>query len=130
MITSKDGQKLVSEMTIELCKVDTWFKANKLSLDIQKSSYMIFTPRNQQATNTLSNVHIANNILERVTVTTFLGTLIDENLTWKNHITLISNKIAKNIGVIRRIRHLVSRKIHINLYYTMIYPYISYCNIV
>ena len=79
---------------------------------------------------TLQNIQIDNYVLERVSSTKFLGVLIDENLTWKSHIALVSNKIGKNIGVIRRIRHLVARKILINLYYTMIYPYISYCNMV
>lgn len=32
--------------------------------------------------------------------------------------------------MIRRIKHILSRKILMNLYYTMIYPFISYCNIV
>ena len=32
----------------------------------------------------------------------FLGVIIDENLTWKNHIEVVENKISKNIGVFYR----------------------------
>ncbi len=87
-------------------------------------------PRNLHVSNTLPNVCISYNMLERVKVTKFLGILTDKNLTWKYNTALIFNKIAKNTGVIRRIRHLLPRKILLNLYYTGIYPYISYCNIV
>ena len=117
-------------MNSELCKIDNWFKANKLSLNVKKSSYMMFIPRNLTHNNSLPTVHIDHNTLEKVAVTKFLGVLIDDNLTWKTHISFVSNKIGKNIGIIRRIIHLVSRKILLNLYYTMIYPYFPYCNVV
>ena len=129
-LSGKDEQSLIIEMNHELSKIDSWFKANKLSLNVKKSSYMLFMPYNHSVNSSLPNIHINNNTLERVTVTKFLGILIDDKLNWKNHTALVSNKVSKNIGVIRRIRHLVTRKILVNLYYTMIYPYISYCNIV
>src|SRR6218665_4148944 len=54
---------------------------------------------------------------------------MDETLTWTNHIKIIANKIAKNIGVIRRISYVISPKIRLNLYHTMVSPYMSYGNI-
>ena len=35
------------------------------------------------------------------------GVIIDENLTWKNHIEVVENKISKNIGVLYRASHLL-----------------------
>src|SRR6218665_3670371 len=43
---------------------------------------------------------------------------------------IIANKIAKNIGVIRRISHVISPKRRLNLYHTMVSPYMSYVNTV
>src|SRR6218665_51956 len=59
-----------------------------------------------------------------------MGVVIDQHLTWEDHISLITKKNSKNIGVIARIRHLLPTIILISLYYTMIFPYLSYCNIV
>src|ERR1700733_5887679 len=42
----------------------------------------------------------------------------------------IAKKIAKNIGIIKRISYLLSHKILLMLYYSMIYPYLSYCNFI
>jgi hypothetical protein len=59
-----------------------------------------------------------------------LGVVINENLSWKDHIQLIQNKISKNIGVIRRIRNNLSKQTLQMLYYALINPYFDYCNIV
>src|SRR6218665_874028 len=53
-----------------------------------------------------------------------------EHLTWDVHINIIANKIAKNLGVLRRIAYLLPSQILVNLYYTLINPYLIYCNIV
>ena len=40
--------------------------------------------------------------VERVESIKFLGVLLDENLSWKDHIKYIENKVAKNIGLLYR----------------------------
>ena len=53
---------------------------------------------------------------------------IDEHLTWKYHINFVCKQIAKSIGILFRTRFYLSCKIKLMLYYTLIYPYITYCN--
>src|SRR6218665_1911979 len=60
----------------------------------------------------------------------FLGVYIDQHLSWKEHIKNISIKIAKNIGILSRISLLVPPSIRKILYYTLVYPYLTYCNII
>src|SRR6218665_3067989 len=43
---------------------------------------------------------------------------------------LVTKKVSKNIDVIARIKHCVAHKILLSLYYTLIFPYFSYCNII
>ena len=59
----------------------------------------------------------------------FLGLIIDENLTWKNHIQVVENKVSKNIGVLYRPSHLVDYKNLLKIYFSFIPIYISYANI-
>jgi len=61
--------------------------------------------------------------------------LIGQHLSWKDHVTLISKKISKNIGIIARIiKYCLSTQNLLNLYCTLIIPYLPYlffyCNIV
>ena len=71
-----------------------------------------------------------NSLLNRVTTIRYLGILVDEHLTWSKHITHIQNLIAKNIGIISRIRPFITTKTALLLYFALIYPYLTYCNVV
>ena len=39
--------------------------------------------------------------------TSFLGVMIDEHLTWKNHINYLTCKIAKTAGILIKARHFI-----------------------
>ena len=60
--------------------------------------------------------------------TKFLGVIIDNKLTWRDHINYISGKIARGIGVIIKARKYLNKDTMLSLYYSFIYPYLTYCN--
>src|SRR6218665_3365831 len=72
---------------------------------------------------------IDNIPLTQVKSSKFLGVYVDGHLTWNEHINNISIKLAKSIGVISRIAYLLPSNIRFNLYFSLICPYLSYCNI-
>ena len=78
----------------------------------------------QLPTMTFNNIEI-----KRENSIKFLGVIIDENLTWKNHIEVVENKISKNIGVLYRASHLLDFKNLLKIYFSFIHIYISYANI-
>ena len=49
---------------------------------------------------------------------------------WKPHISYITNKISKSIGIIRTSSFYLSKSSLRSLYYAVVYPYLHYCNIV
>ena len=72
--------------------------------------------RLQLPTMTFNNIEI-----KKKNSVKFLGVITDENLTWKNHIEVVENKISKNIGVLYI--YLISK-----IYFSFIHIYISYAN--
>ena len=54
--------------------------------------------------------------------------LLGGNIIFLYHSFLKIN--LKDLGVIARIKHCLPNYILLNLYYTLIFPYLSYCNIV
>ena len=64
--------------------------------------------------------------LEQNVYIKYLGVLIDFNLSWKYHISHITTKISKTIGLIVRLRHVVPISTLITLYRSLIFPYLSY----
>ena len=87
---------------------------------------MIFS--NKGAVKPQIDLYIDGHKITESSETKFLGVFIDSNLTWKYHITYISAKIAKGIGIITKARRLLDKESLITLYYSFIYPYLCYCN--
>ena len=56
----------------------------------------------------------------------YLGVMIDESLTWKYHISYICSRVSRNIGTISKLRHYLSIHQLKQIYYNLIYPYLSY----
>ena len=65
-------------------------------------------------------------ILEKKNDMKYLGVLIDNTISWKYHISYIRSKISKNTGIFLKLRHYLSLKQLKQLYYNLIYPYLSY----
>ena len=126
----KNIKTLFQIVNSELKLVSEWFLANKLSLNAKKTKYVLFhkvsmcdSLLSQLPTMTFNNIEI-----KRENSIKFLGVIIDENLTWKNHIEVVENKISKNIGVLYRASHLLDFK-NLKIYFSFIHIYISYANI-
>ena len=58
----------------------------------------------------------------------FLGVIINKNLTRKNHMEVVENKISKNIGGLYRASHLFDFKNLLKIYFSFIHIYISYAD--
>ena len=67
--------------------------------------------------------------IKRETVIKFLGVLLDENFTWKNHIDYIQKKISTNVGLLYQSRYFLDEKITKQLYFSFINSYLNYGNI-
>ena len=116
----------INRINEELKEVSNWFKANKLSVNASKTNYTILgTPRMVSNMDELNlNVILDSTTLEKVKHTKFLGVLIDDCLTWKNHIDCVSKTISRNIGVMNKLKHFVP--IRILHYCTLVLPYLNY----
>ena len=55
---------------------------------------------------------------------------MDEHLTWKKHIQTIASKISKTNGVLNKLRQYLPSFIIMQLYNSLILPYLTYCNCV
>lgn len=128
--SDKSLEILVHRMNQELCNVNEWFAINKLSLNISKTNYILFRSHRKHPPPINESIKINKILIPCVEAVKFLGIEVDQSLTWKDHIETISSKIAKNIGIISRIAYLLPTNILLNLYYTMIHPYLSYCNVI
>ena len=88
----------------------TWTKQYNLHIQSQKTQAIFFTRRRATPNSQYPTIQLQNDIINRQTQVTFLGTIFDIHFTFKHHI----NKI--NTGthfIINTIRHLLTRHKHI-----------------
>ena len=109
----------------QLNLVHEWLCANKLSLNIDKSNFVIFHPIQKKLIYTVT-IAIRDKSLKQEGNKKYLGVIIDKNLNWKSHVSFLTKKIKRNIGALSKLRHFVNIDILTNLYYALIYPFFTY----
>ena len=113
----------------ELSKICDWLGANKLSLNIVKTKYMLYHSINKRVI--YPKLKINNNNIDRITQFNFLGVILHERMSWKQHIEHIRLKIAKTIGIIYRLKSIYPSiypsAILLTLYNTLVTPHLHYC---
>ena len=112
----------------ELSIVQDWFNANRLTLNVGKSSYLLFQGKKQPS---ICFQIVLNGIeIPRVRHTKFLGTWIDDRLNWEVHANKILTKIKCGLGMLRRSKNLLTSKAKHLLYFGQIHSHLCYCLVV
>ena len=122
-IEGKNEAELINILNTELQKLNCWLKANKLTINVSKSHFMVFHRGKRKLD--VNNPSLNNIALKRVNYSKFLGVIIDDGLKWTNHISYIKNKIAKGFGIILRARRFFNRKTLLNLYHSFIFSILN-----
>ena len=129
-LSHKSAESLYEIMNNELNKVAIWFTANRLTLNVDKSNFILFKSLGKGRQLELNSLTIAGKAINQVPSARFLGVQVDQQLSWKDHIETISTKISKNIGIIKRVSNVLPTSIRKMLYYALVHPYFNYCNII
>ena len=124
-LASVSGALVSDEINTELNKLFLWLCANKLTMNLEKTKYMLFHCKQRRLVPTL-DIKINNTPIERVKSFNFLGITLTENLSWKDHICSVSKKISKVIGLLRRIRSFTPPSTLLLLYSSLILPHLQY----
>ena len=130
--SNKNLKTLFEIVNNELTLINEWFIANKLSLNVKKTKYILFCKRIKvnDLPLRLPSLYINNTQIKRVYDTTFLGVIIEESLNWNKHISSIENKISKSIGILYKAKQVLEIESLKKLYFAFIHSYLNYCNII
>ena len=107
-----------SSVNKELKQVKKWLDANKLALNVDKTNFVIFHSPKKSLDEAI-NIKIGKELMKQAKYVKFLGVLLDENLTWKHHLSELSKKLARTCGIFFKIRHLLPT----NVFFLYITPY-------
>ena len=118
--------KLNVKMNKELEKLNKWLCANKLTLNLKKSNFILFNVRNIH-TNSIFDIRINNTKIEKVKNYKFLGVFIDDKLDWKEQYNYISKKLSRITGIIRKVRPMANKYTLLSIYNALFVPHLYYC---
>ena len=118
---------LETQINTELKSINLWLRANKLSLNVAKTEFMVISSRQklQSLNDKTVNINVEGVKINLTDHSKALGLNIDENLSWKEHIHEISKKVASSIGALKRVRPFISLHTAIKLK-----PHFDYCSVV
>ena len=107
---------------IDLLNIQDWFYANKLTLNIDKTVYLIFNRPNFSD----FKLELGGVTIPRGKVVKFLGTWIDEDLSWGEHITKLSLKLGMKLGLLHRSKNFLPVHAMKTLYYAQFHSILTY----
>ena len=94
-LSHKDADCLANILNTELNKLSIWLRANKLSLNLEKTKFIVFKPSQKRTSHDIQLL-INNYKLDQVKETVFLGVILDENLNCRSEISHVANKVYWN----------------------------------
>ena len=117
--SSKNIKTLFKTINFELTKVFEWLKTNKLSIDIDKTNFILFYP--SSVTKNLQLLFLDGFKIEQVSSAKFLGVQINDYITLEQKITLMQKKISKNLGVLFKAKKILNFQTLLKIYYSFIH---------
>jgi len=112
-------------MNRDLSNLQNWLIANKLTINSAKTQYLLF--HKQIQTSNLPSLNFNNTIIPRVPEASILGVKLDQEFTFKAHISTIRSKLATCLYILSNIRYKLPLSIAKSLYNSIFKSHLIYC---
>ena len=86
-----------------------WLCANKLTLNLKKTKYLVFRPRQKLNFNLLPPLILAGEILEKASNIKYLGIVIDHHLSWHDHNDYVCDKVSRSINIMTKVKRYLGK---------------------
>ena len=117
--------ELTHKLNNILLLVSNWFEKNELVMNVAKTQ--VFRVGNYDNTN--QNIFLNNNnnsALSLQASVKFLGILLDNKMTYKNHISIVLNKLGKSYYILCNLKHILCRETLLITYHSYVESHLTY----
>ena len=134
-LSSNNINILFEKCNSELEKAATWFKANKLTLNVKKTKFMLFEGKNQKTNIEGLSLLIDNKEIDQVgsnckqKYIKFVGHVLDDQLTWAGHLEHICKKLASANFALNTSKNFLPLRIRKTLYYSLFDSHLMFGNL-
>ena len=131
-MSHSDTEILIEKANSELEKAHDWFKANKLTLNVKKTKFMIFAETKPKSEIVLK---IGDKKIDQVGTNCkekyfkFVGHVLDDKLSWEGHVEHICKKLASSNFAINSSKNFLPLKIRLSIYFSLFDSHLNYGNL-
>ena len=125
LVNSSSIDHLESKLTIELCNVNEWILANKLSLNVKKSNLLIINPKLNSFPVNMNTTCPAGSI-KSVNKAKYQGIYFDYKLNFLDHIKIVETKVARSNGILFKLKYVLPKDALLQLYHSLLHSYFIY----
>ena len=112
-------------MNSDLANLINWFKANKLSLNIAKTNYILFPSSKFVNIGDNLKLYAGTDEIIRNVRCKFIGIVIDDKLCWLDHTNSTNIKLSRSLYILNSVKNMLPNFILRQIYYTMVQPYLK-----
>ena len=122
--------EIMLTLHIELESVNQWFRANHLTLNTKRTKFVIFGNKTKLGNIGDVNLTMNNELIERVSTFKYLGIVLDETLSFEQHIDHLYKKCCQKLGAIGKVRDCLNKKLTLQLYKSLVTPHMDYGDVI
>ena len=128
MYSSNDPEDMSQVLNNDLNTLGMWFQRNQLTLNVKKTNFMIVGTNQRLKKFADIQIGINGDGILRTQTFKYLGIILDETLSFNDHVQYVSGKIRQKLGVLSRCRKFITRDTALTLYKAMVLPHFDYCD--
>ena len=117
--------KLKAKANKLLLSTEQWPLANKLTINFSKCNAMIIAPKFRSPSCTIS-ILINEIPIPIVDSFRYLGVILNNKLTFSDHVSNVAKKKSRSVGIISKLRHYAPTSVLLKLYYAILHPHLLY----
>ena len=125
LFSHKNPKTLRKRVNDDLALLFDWLCANRLSLNVGKTEFVIFRPKRSKRSERVTLKINRCKIFESTKVR-YLGIILDPNLSWKHHIFELNKKLFRGVGMIYKIRNLSDSDVVKSVYFSLFQSHVGY----
>ena len=128
--SAKTETELQDRINEDLNSLSKWLNNNLLTLNYEKTKFMIFASKKQSTLVSNVDITIQNKKVLQETSFKYLGVTLSSDLTWNEHIENMTTRINQRLGVLRRIKEYLDLNTRRVLYTSLVLPLFDYVDVI
>ena len=108
--------------------LELWVNTNGLALNLKKTNYMIFS--HSKIRDMPFKPKLCKSDPKRKNSARFLGVVINEQLTWNQHILAVKAKMNRYVGILYKLKNILPFSARKNIFHSFVQSQLNYCSLV